>query len=113
MKTRREEELTVPNRARLDCQSHSRRVFLKTVLTAIAGSSPGSWRGDKTLLVEAAELSREFVTVDLHCHPNALTGAHFPGVDPNIREHMQTGGLDAGLFAARGDYPVIRRDAAG
>jgi hypothetical protein len=26
---------------------------------------------------------------------------------------MKDGGLDAGLFAARGDYPLIRRDPAG
>jgi membrane dipeptidase len=27
--------------------------------------------------------------------------------------NMKAGGLDAGLFAARGDYPIIRRDSSG
>ena len=68
--------------------------------------------GDKTLLAEAAEISKETITVDLHCHPNALRGS-FPRLDPNVPADMKTGGLDTGLFAVRGDYPLIRRDPAG
>jgi hypothetical protein len=56
-------------------------------------------------LAEAAELSREVVTVDLHCHPNNLGGPHCPELDPDVPGNMKAGGLDAGLFAARGDYP--------
>jgi len=68
---------------------------------------------DQTLMAEAAELSREAVTVDLHCHPDELRSSYFPGPDPGLGENMRAGGLDAGVFAARGDYPLIRRDAAG
>ncbi len=68
---------------------------------------------DDTLMAEAAELSREAVTVDLHCHPADLPSSYFPGPDPDLGANMRAGGLDAGVFAARGDYPLIRRDAAG
>jgi hypothetical protein len=61
----------------------------------------------------AAELSRKVVTVDLHCHPNLLGGPHFPDLAPDVPGNMKAGGLDVGLFAVRGDYPVIHRDAAG
>ena len=96
----------------------SRRSFLRA-LAATAGTAltesflRHSLLGDKFLLAEAAELSREVITVDLHCHPNALASPHFPRLDPNVAENMKAGGLDAGLFAARGDYPLIRRDPAG
>jgi membrane dipeptidase len=79
----------------------------------IASFVPRSLLGDKLLLAEAAELSREIITVDLHCHPNALAGPHFPALDPSVPKNMKAGGLDAGLFAARGDYPLIRRDPTG
>lgn len=69
--------------------------------------------GDRTLLAEAAELLRETITVDLHCHVNSIGGPHFPQVDPNLQTNMKTGGLDAGVFAVRGDYPLIKRDDAG
>jgi membrane dipeptidase len=69
--------------------------------------------GDRVLWAEAAEITKEPITVDLHCHPNALAGPHFPQLDPDVPANMKTGGVDAGLFAARGDYPLIRRDAAG
>jgi len=69
--------------------------------------------GDETLLAEAAELSRETVTIDLHCHPNALGGGYFPRLDPVVPANMKAGGLDCGLFAMRGDYPVIGRDSLG
>ena len=51
--------------------------------------------------------------MDLHCHPNSVAGGHFPRLDPEIPTNMKAGALDAGLFAVRGDYPLVRRDAAG
>jgi membrane dipeptidase len=96
----------------------SRRDFLRGLAATAGGVLMDSFLSrsllsDKALLAEAAELSREVVTVDLHCHPNALAGPHFPGFDPNVPQNMKAGGLDAGLFAVRGDYPLIRRDPAG
>ena len=96
----------------------SRRGFLRLLATGIAGMSiepalPRSLINDKTLLAEAAEISKEAITVDLHCHPNALAGSHFPRLDPDVPAYMKDGGLDTGLFAARGDYPLIRRNPAG
>jgi membrane dipeptidase len=96
----------------------SRRRFLQTFGAAIAGLSIESALlrsivGDKTLLADAAELSRNAMTIDLHCHPNLLSGPHFPALDPAVPGNMRAGGVDCGLFAARGDYPVIRRDPAG
>ncbi|HET8563512.1 MAG TPA: membrane dipeptidase [Candidatus Binatia bacterium] len=64
-------------------------------------------------MAEAAELTREAVTVDLHCHPNALGGGYYPRFDPSISEAMKAGGLDAAVFAARGDLGTIRRDSSG
>ncbi|MGH7854639.1 MAG: dipeptidase [Candidatus Binatia bacterium] len=97
--------------------SISRRGFLRLLATGIAGMSIDSALvravlGDNTLLAEAAEISKETITVDLHCHPNALRGS-FPRLDPDVPASMNAGGLDAGLFAARGDYPLIRRNPAG
>jgi membrane dipeptidase len=94
------------------------RLFLRQALPTVAGLGIGSsllrsLLGDRTLLAEAAEVSRETVTVDLHRHPNALAGPHFPAADPEVSENMRAGGVDAGLFAARGDYPLIKRDPAG
>jgi membrane dipeptidase len=99
-------------------RSISRRGFLRLLATGTAGIYIHSALlrailGDKTLLAEAAEISKETVTVDLHCHPNALVGSHFPRLDPDVPANMKAGSLDAGLFAARGDYPLIRRDPAG
>jgi membrane dipeptidase len=101
-----------------DDPSISRRRFFRLLATGIAGMSIDaallrSLLSDKTLLAEAAEISKEAITVDLHCHPNALAGPHFPRLDPDVPPNMKDGGLDAGLFAARGDYPLIRRDPAG
>ena len=96
----------------------ARRDFLRgAALTAgaafIDSFLPRSLLGDRVLLAEAAELSREVITVDLHCHPNDVPGQHFPEIDPSVPENMKAGGLDVGLFAVRGDYPLIRRDSAG
>jgi len=95
----------------------SRRSFLRR-LAIVAAGVPIESRilhsvfNDKNVLAEAAEVSKETITVDLHCHPNSLRGA-FPRLDPAVPANMKSGGVDAGLFAVRGDYPVIRRDAAG
>jgi len=92
----------------------SRRQFIRALLASVA-IEPGlrALLGDKPLLAEAAELSREAVTIDLHCHPNALGGPYFPRLDPEVPANMKAGGLDCGLFAMRGDYPLIRRDPSG
>jgi len=95
----------------------SRRRFLRRLAIGVAGMSIESRIlhsvfNDKNVLAEAAEVLKETITVDLHCHPNALRGA-FPRLDPAVPANMKTGGVDVGLFAVRGDYPVIRRDAAG
>jgi len=98
--------------------SLSRRRFLRLLATGVAGFSvdsailPDVLR-DKTRLAQAAEILKEVVVVDLHCHPNALAGRHFPRLDPDVPANMKTGGLDAGVFSARGDHPLIRRDSAG
>jgi len=95
----------------------SRRRFLRRLAIGAAGVSLESTIlhsifNDKNVLAEAAEVLKETITVDLHCHPNALRGA-FPRLDPAVPANMKTGGVDVGLFAVRGDYPVIKRDAAG
>ncbi len=96
-------------------QPLSRRRFLSRLFPAVAsaGIAPSLLRyllDQRELLAEAAELSREAVTVDLHCHPNRLSGLE---LDPAVPENMKAGRLDAGVFAVRGDYPVIRRDSSG
>lgn len=97
--------------------SISRRRFLRRLAVAAGLLAPSdllhSLLGAKTLLAEAAELVNETITVDLHCHPNALSGAHFPRLDPTLPENMKAGGVDCGFLAARGDYPIIRRDPEG
>lgn len=95
----------------------SRRGFMRRLTIGIAVASIGSKilhsvLSDKNVLAEAGEVFKETTTVDLHCHPNALRGA-FPLLDPAVPADMKIGGLDVGLFAVRGDYPVIRRDTAG
>jgi membrane dipeptidase len=99
-------------------RSVSRRSFLRRLWFAAAaiGSEKLVFQTllrDNTLMAEAAELSREAVTIDLHCHPNDLPSSYFPAPDPDLVENMQAGRLDNGVFAARGDYPLIKRDAAG
>jgi membrane dipeptidase len=68
---------------------------------------------DRSLVAEAAELGREAITVDLHCHANALAARDFPAADPALAANMKTGGVDAGLFAIRGDLGTIRTDETG
>jgi hypothetical protein len=102
----------------IDARPLTRRHFLSTILSGLTSAYvvPSAldylW-GNRKLLAEAAELSREVVTVDLHRHPNLLGGPHFPDLDPDVSDNMKAGRLDVGLFAVRGDYPVIRRDASG
>lgn len=101
-----------------DCPLPGRRMFLRRLGT-IVGALAFPWDtlrssyGDRALLAEAAELIRENVTLDLHCHANALGGADFPAFNPAIPLEMKAGHVDCGFFAARGDYPVIRRNPAG
>ncbi len=96
----------------------SRRRFLSSLLPAVASfhSAPlllKYFQGERGLLAEAAELSREAVSVDFHCHPNSVGGPHFPEIDPDLPANMRAGDLDVGVFAARGDLGVIRRDSSG
>jgi membrane dipeptidase len=98
--------------------SIARRGFLRALAAGIAGMFIDSTLlrallGDRALLADAAEISKEAITVDLHCHPNALAGPHFPQLDPAVPSDMKAGGVDAAVFAVRGDYPLIRRDPAG
>ncbi len=66
--------------------------------------------GDNTLLAEAAEISKETITVDLHCHPNASGRGHFPRFDPEVPANMRAGGLDLGDCSRRA--VTIRRSDA-
>ena len=51
----------------------------------------------------AAELSADAITVDLHCHPNLSSGRRLAEFDADVPDNMRAGGLDAGIFAVRGD----------
>lgn len=100
------------------CPAIERRQFLKFILTPLASALVGDpWLttllGDRLLLAEAAELALDTVTVDLHCHANALAAKDFPAIDGQLAANMKAGGVDAGLFAIRGDLGTIRTDAAG
>ena len=96
----------------------SRRSFLRW-LGASAGSaalSDGLVRSllrDRPLLADAAEIVAASITLDMHCHANTIGGGRFPQIDSAVPENMKAGGVDCGIIAARGDYPVIRRDSAG
>ena len=99
-------------------QPLSRRAFLRGLLSTFAGVQMEhlmfrSLLGDQTLLAEAAELSRAAITVDLHCHPNLSGSKTFAEFDSDIPDHMRSGGLDAGVFAVRGDHGTIRRSPTG
>ena len=96
----------------------NRRRFLSTLLagTATACAAPSlldCFRREMTLFAEAAELSREAITVDLHCHPNLGGSRKLAEFDSDVPDNMRAGGLDAGVFAVRGDHGTIRRNSSG
>jgi len=95
----------------------SRRVFLRAILATFAGAQLDplirSILHDKTLIAEAAELSGAAITVDLHCHPNLSSGRSLAEFDSEIPDNMRAGGLDAGVFAVRGDHGTLRRSPTG
>jgi membrane dipeptidase len=101
-----------------DTRPLTRRRFLASMLPAIASTM--AWpsvldyfQGERRLFAQAAELSREAITVDLHCHPNLSGGGKLPEFDPEVPDNMRAGGLDVGVFAIRGDLGTIRRDSSG
>ena len=70
--------------------------------------------GDNTLLAEAAEILARNHHRRSPLPPQRSGRVPFSAArSRSCRRNMKAGGLDAGLFAARGDYPLIRRDAAG
>src|ERR1041384_1816560 len=96
----------------------SRRLFLRAILATFAGAQLDplvrSILHDGTLLAEAAELSGDAITVDLHCHPNLSSGGRrLPEFDADVPDNMLAGGLDAGVFAVRGDHGTLRRSPTG
>ena len=95
----------------------SRRVFLRAILATFAGAQLDplvrSILHDKTLIAEAAELSGAAITVDLHCYPNLSSGRSLAEFDSEIPDNMRAGGLDAGVFAVRGDHGTLRRSPTG
>jgi len=98
--------------------SVGRREFLKVVLAPLPGTMLdnrllASIFGDRHLLAQAAELVRDAVTIDLHCHANALASKNFPAIDSELAANMKAGALDAAVFAIRGDLGTIRTDASG
>ncbi len=93
--------------------SLSRRVFLRAIAALCAGAQIDQFVlralfGDKVLMAEAAELSRTAITVDMHCHPN-VAAKKLAEFNPDIPDNMRAGGLDAGVFAVRGDHGTLRR----
>ncbi len=99
-------------------KARSRRAFLRALLGTFAGAQLDplvrSILHDGTLLAEAAELSGDAITVDLHCHPNLSRGGRrLPEFDADVPDNMLTGGLDAGVFAVRGDHGTLRRSPTG
>jgi len=103
---------------RTDVGLFTRRRFFSTVLTGAASvyAAPALldyFRAETNLLAEAAELSGDVVSVDLHCHPNLLTGGRLPEFDAEVPDNMRAGGLDLGVFAVRGDLGTIRREPSG
>jgi membrane dipeptidase len=96
----------------------TRRRFLSTLLSGLSSgyAAPSALDylcSEKGLLAEAAEVSHDLVTVDLHCHPNLVGGGKLPEFDPEVPDNMRAGGLDVGVFAVRGDLGTIRRDSSG
>jgi membrane dipeptidase len=95
----------------------SRRTFLRALLTTSVGAQLDpfirSILHDRSLMAEAAELSGEAITVDLHCHPNLSSGRSLAEFDSNVPDNMRAGGLDTGIFAVRGDHGTLRRSPTG
>jgi membrane dipeptidase len=95
----------------------SRRAFLRAILATFAGAQLDplirAMLHDKTLIAEAAELSGAAITVDLHCHANSSRGRTLAEFDSEIPDNMRGGGLDAGVFAVRGDHGTLRRSPTG
>ena len=96
----------------------TRRRFLSTLLSGLASAYSAPLALDylcseKRPLAEAAQVSQDLVTVDLHCHPNLVGGGKLPEFDPEVPDNMRAGGLDVGVFAVRGDLGTIRRDSSG
>lgn len=89
------------------------KLFIAAPLAATFSRTVSALLRETNLLAEAAELAKEAVTIDLHCHPNEPGTRNYPAVDPDLSANMKTGGVDAGLFAVRGDLTVIRRDSSG
>ncbi len=109
---------TCPPKNPSPSRSNGRRGFLKLLLAPLAGvvvDNPllAMILGDRYLLAQAAELAREAVTVDMHCHANATRAKDFPAIDPSVPVNMKAGAVDAGLFAVRGDLGTNRTDASG
>jgi membrane dipeptidase len=98
--------------------SVSRRMFILSLLAAIASACSGPTRSASTkrerdLLDKAAALS-ERVCVDLHAHAGPFAG-NFPFPESArdraaVLTHMQAGKLDAAVFSLTTAGPVIRRD---
>jgi len=95
----------------------SRRAFLRVLFATFAGAQVDSlFRSilhDGTLMAEAVELSGDAITVDLHCHPNLSSGRRLAEFDADVPDNMRAGGLDAGVFAVRGDHGTLRRSPTG
>ena len=95
----------------------SRRAFLRGLLATFAAAQLDPlFRAilhDRTLMAEAAELSGDAITVDLHCHPNLSSGRRLAEFDSEIPDNMRSGRLDAGVFAVRGDHGTLRRSPTG
>lgn len=98
-------------------QALSRRAFLRGLLATLAAAQLDplfrSILQDRTLMAEAAELSGDAITVDLHCHPNLSSGRRLAEFDSDVPDNMRAGGLDAGVFAVRGDHGTLRRSPTG
>lgn len=101
----------------IEAKPLSRRVLLRGLVATLSGIELHPFirtlLRDKTLMADAAELSRAAVTVDMHCHPNAASGRKLAEFNPNIPDDMRAGGLDAGVFAVRGDHGTLRRSPTG
>ena len=98
-------------------KARSRRALLRTLLAIFAGAELDplfrSIPHDRTLMAEAAELSDDAITVDLHCDPNLSSGRRLAEFDIDVPDNMRAGGLDAGVFAVRGDHGTLRRSPTG